>query len=381
MSAVSRRLKSRRIALAASARTLSRLLIIAAVVPLVSAAPASPDATGRTIGLAVTDTKIGIYETADGKEECPEGLQYGEVEQWKAMDRIAMQTKFGGNMGNRGPNGELSHMVPDKVVDPLPWREYKATKAIGINLDGTDDGHATAKTCKHEKFAGLEGGKVDNQMQRVLGCVTGFRKTGFNTDFISKDIESQPVTRVLIEISGVNDEKNDPSVDVTIYKGLDRIVRTTSGKAWVPYMSHRIDERFPQYISKTHGRIVDGVLITDPIPMSRMPVLYVHTAGERRLRDMVLRLKLGGDEPTGTMSGYEPVDTFFAMLRAQPGSGPGIYSPPSVWRALRRNADGYPDPKTKQCTAISTSYKVSTVRALIAHDIKTKGERIAMAQE
>jgi hypothetical protein len=367
MTAVSRRLQYRRAFLAAAA------------LPLVSASPVpSGNAAGGTIALVITDTKFALVQTADGKMECPDGLQHGELEQWKAQDYRAMQVRFGGNMANRGPNGELSNQVPEMISEPLPWRDYGGKTAFGVNLDGTADGHATAKTCKHEKFTSIEGDdiRVDNQMQRVLGCVQGFRKSGFNTDFISKEMETLPESRILLEITGVNDEKNDPSVEVTMYKGLDRIVRDASGK-WVSFMSHRIDKRFPHFTTRMHGRIENGVLITDPVALARMPVVQVNIPGERRLHEMVLRIKLDGDGAEGIMNGYEPLDTWWAMLRSHPGSDIGRYSPALVYKAAHRFADGFPDPKTKQCTAISTAYAVTATRALIARDTPENGRRIA----
>jgi hypothetical protein len=66
-------------------------------------------------------------------------------------------------------------------------------------------------------------------MARVLGCVQGWRKTGFMAEFYSKEVETSPINRHLIEISGVDDENNDADVLVTIYKGRDRLVRTAAG--------------------------------------------------------------------------------------------------------------------------------------------------------
>ena len=57
---------------------------------------------------------------------------------------------------------------------------------------------------------------------------------------------------------------------MTIYKGMDQLVQTADDK-FVPFLSQRIDVRFPKYTMKTQGKIVDGVLITDPIPDALLP--------------------------------------------------------------------------------------------------------------
>jgi hypothetical protein len=330
------------------------------------AASPQPSDASKTIGLVLTDWRYALYQTPK-MEECPEGLQSGEVAQFKAQnDPVGHLNKFGGTFALRGPNGENASYSPLAVEDVLPFKELKTTVGYGFNLDGTADGHATRKTVAHEKFTSPEGEQVDNQMARVVGCVQGWRKTGFMAEFYSKEVETSPVNRHLIEITGVSDESNDPDVEVTIYKGRDRLVRTASG-AFIPFMSHRIDERFPQYILKTHGKIVDGVLITDPIPFARLPLLQIELPNERHIHDLTLRLKLTGDGAEGLLGGYEELGSWWNNHSKGPGSDIGKYSPALIYKALHRYADGYPDPATGQPTAISVAYQVSAVRALVVH--------------
>jgi hypothetical protein len=339
-------------------------------VPLASAIAASPQPSdaSRTIGLVLTDWRYALYQTPK-MEECPDGLQSGEVAQFKAQnDPAGHLQKFGGTFATRGPNGENGSYSPLVVEDALPFNELKTKIGYGFNLDGTADGHATPKTAAHDKFTSPEGEQVDNQMARVVGCVQGWRKTGFMAEFYSKEVETSPVNRHLIEITGVDDERNDPEVEVTIYKGRDRLIRTASG-GFIPFMSHRIDERFPQYILKTRGRIVDGVLITDPIPLARFPMLQIELPDERRIRDFTLRLKLTPDGAEGLLGGYEELASWWNMHSKGPGSDIGKYSPGLLYKALHRYADAYPDPSTGQYTAISVAYQVSAVRALIVHSV------------
>jgi hypothetical protein len=347
----------------------SCLLCLPALAPLaVAGAPASVagQAVGRTIGLVLTDWRYALYQTP-GLEECPAGLQPSEVLQFKALpDPLGHLNKFGGTTQNRGPIGENANYSPLAVEDPLPFRELKTKVGYGFNLDGTADGHATPKTVAHEKFTSPEGEPVDNQMARVLGCVQGWRKTGFMAEFYSKEVETSPVNRHLIEITGVDDETNDPAVEVAIYKGRDRLVRAASGD-FIPLMSHRIDDRFPQFIYKTRGKIVAGVLITEPIPLARLPLLQIQIPEERRIRDLTLRLKLTATGAEGLLGGYEDLAAWWNNHSKSPGSDVGRYSPAALYRALHRYADGYPDPADGRATAISVAYQVSAVRALIVH--------------
>jgi hypothetical protein len=342
--------------------------LLTAGLALATAPAAFAQGRDGTIGLVVTDIRYALYQTADAKEECPEGLQAGEVPQFKAMANYREHMeRFGGTVQNRGPGGELSNYVPLAVEDPLPFRELRTTVGYGMNLDGTTDGRATANTVRHEKFTTPGGEKVDNQMARVLGCVMGWRKTGFMAEFYSNEVVTSPHNRFLIEISGVDDERNDPSVEVTFYKGIDRLLKTPDGSGFIPFMSHRIDPRATDFLLHTRGRIVDGVLTTEPIPNFRMTMRQVEILGERRMRDARFRIKLGPESAEGMMAGYEPLDTWWNIFSKCPGSDPGRYSPGGIYRAALRYADGYPDPKTGRATAISTAYQIKAVRALIVH--------------
>jgi hypothetical protein len=332
--------------------------------PSVSIAPA----TDKTIGLVVTDVHYALYETPNGKEECPAGLQAGEVEQFKAQqDWQAHLQKYGGSFENRGPNGEKGNLSPMSVQDPIPWRDLQTSHGFGVNLDGTADGHATDRTRQHEKFTNEAGEPVDNQMARVVGCILGFRNSGLSITFYRNEVVTKATNRMLIEISGVDDVNNDPAVEVTLYKGRDQLVRTAAGDGFIPYSSQRIDARFPQYTYKTHGRIVKGALITDPIPAIRLPVSFVANVGERRFRDFTLHLKLKGDGAAGLMAGYENVSTWWNLQSKSVTPELDHYSPAGMYRALHRYADGYPDAKTGEYTGISVAYELSATRALIVH--------------
>lgn len=332
----------------------------------------------KTIGLVLTGWRYALYETDYGKEECPDGLQPGERKQYQSMpDFEEHKTKVGGNFQTRGPNGETADNSPMVVQDAIPFREYKATKGFGLNLDGTDDGHATSRTCKHEKFTDPTGAKIDNQMQRVIGCVLGWRTGGQMAEYQADEFITRPSNRILLEISGVDDELNDPSVDVTIYKGIDRLVKAANDK-FVPYTPQRIDDRWAKYTMKTHGKIVDGVLITDPIPNARIPASQEANVDDRMMTDLTIRLKLTGDYGEGFVSGYEQWKTWYTTHAKKVVADVGLYSSAALYRALTRYADGALDSTSGQCTGISEAFKVTAVRATIIH--RPNKERVAQAQ-
>jgi hypothetical protein len=342
--------------------------ILWALMPHVSnAGGEAANTASRTIAFALTDWSYALVETADGKEECSLGLQAGEVAQFKAQPNYQEhREKFGGTFENRGPNGEKGNFSPTVVQDALPWSQLVTKRGFGANLDGTSDGHATPQSCKHEKFTSDSGEHVDNQMARVIGCIQGFRTSGLTGTFYRNEIPTFSINRHLIEITGVRSGTNDPDVQVSIYKGIDQLVRTT-GNGFVAYTSQRIDTRFPQFTIRTHGKIVDGVLITDPVPYARFPLRETANVGERRMHDLVLRLKLTSSGAEGMLAGYEDTAAWWNIKSK--GVTPELdkYSPAGMYRALQQYADGYPDPTTGQCTAISAAYNIKAIPVIIVH--------------
>lgn len=341
-----------------------------------AAAEAKAGHASHTIGLAVTDWRNALVLTPNA-EECSLGEQKGEPAQARAQEGyVDLLKRYGGSYDNRGPNGEMSQYNPYLVQDPLPFSELTTKTGYGFNLDGTSDGHATTKTCAHEKFTSPEGESVDYQLARVTGCVHGFRIPDGQPNFGSTEVVTSTINRRLIEITGVDDEMNDPDVEITIYKGRDAIVRTPVENKFVAYSSQRIDGRFPQYNGfKAHGKIVNGVLISEPFPVVLIAKgATTRDVSEYDLKDVRLRLKLTEDGAEGLLGGYESLATWWIPHSKGVTSGLSAYSSSSLYKAFMRYADGYPD-ATGQCTRISVTYRVRAVRALIVHNQKDQPQR------
>jgi hypothetical protein len=340
----------------------------------------------RTLGLALVASPFAMYETKDGKQECPEGLHHTNKENWKAqfpteeertafiVERVHLGQReaAGGNvptnyLNARGPQGQLVAYNPELFKD-LPLREVQSKVAYGLNLDGTLDGRATPNTCKHEKFASADGAPVaiDNQLYRLYGCGPGWRKGGAINERRATEVRTQVLNRVLFEISDLDDERNDPEVFVTTYKGIDRVELDSAGKP-VSGTQQRIDVRYTRYTARMKGKIVDGVLHTDPVDI-RMPLFQIQTKTERFMRDMRLQLKLTPTGAEGLLAGYENMKEWwlgYVSSYSQQSDSTAPWSPPAMYEAALRLADGYPDPQTGQCTAISSAWRVTMVRAEI----------------
>jgi hypothetical protein len=341
---------------------------------------ASAQQAGKTLGLTFDEWSYGLYEMPGGAE-CPAGLQISDLDMFRAQYKTeAEQNQALAKHGfylNRGPDGESDWLYPQLVTEPVAYREVQSKIAIGRNLDGTADGKGTGKTCPHEKFVDPQGHPgVDNQMYRVLGCHAGWKKGGFLSDFVHNLLRNEPYDRVLVEISNVHDLQNDPDVTVSFYKGRDQLIMDggPNGGKPVPWQTQRIDDRFPEYIQSTHGRIENGVLKTDPTNVRFAQLQVIRVPGEFRLLDMQLELRLTENGAEGVMVGYHDTDIWWKNYRKLGLGAPSVelQSGPGVYAALQRYADGRRDESTGKCTAISAAYQIHATSVLVVHNDQAK---------
>jgi hypothetical protein len=333
-----------------------------------------------TLGFVITTRNIAMNETRFA-DECPEGFNPGYDELWwrglSKQDRARL-TENGLKSRleryftaiRRGPNGEDVCMNPTVVKDP-PLLLAEGKQSYGMNLDGTVTGEATPKSCKHEKFAGLDGTPgVDNQLFRLLGCVYGFRSYGQYEANENENRKSNGNGMTLIEVTHVDDLRNDDDVTVTFYRSIDQYTLDAGGK-FVPFASYRIDapDGKPRYHSSLKGRIKNGVLTTDAGDVN-LPFYGNYTYMNQLLRDMRLRMEIAPDlaSAKGMQAGYYDVDQLmFYVQGLGPIASSAISNCPSIYVAAHQIADGYPDPKSGNCTAISAAFNFSAVSAFIVH--------------
>jgi hypothetical protein len=201
-----------------------------------------------TIAYVATDLHWAVWESQDGKTECPKGYNSGNREQFKELfpqdgqTRTLMETQL---------RREIDGWYPTTVPDMFPFYEAGGPTSYGMNLDG--------KVGPND-FTSPDGEKgVDNNLYRVLGCIRNYRPPegaiqGFDNDEVTKDVYN----RIIIEITGVDSLVNDNDVEVTMYRGRDPILLDATGKKAIPGGSQRIDTHWgAKYIQHMHGRIVN----------------------------------------------------------------------------------------------------------------------------
>ena len=123
-------------------------------------------------------------------------------------------------------------------------------------------------------------------------------------------------------------------------------------------------------IRHTTGAIVDGVLTTAPITEMVMPWQNLRVPSVHLFRDARFRLRLAPDGAEGTLGGYADVDTWYYQLIRNDSThhlSNGQISGISLYKALRRLADAYPDAESGANTAISMSLDVRMRQVHVLH--------------
>ena len=350
------------------------LVLAQAGVPVEAAAP-----PGKTLGFVITTWNIASYETRF-VDECPRGLNVGYDEYWwrgLSKEDRARYTDNGlksrleryFNAIRRGPNGEDVCMNPTAVKDP-PLLLVEGEKAYGMDLDGKD-GVAAGRSCPHREFTGVDGTPgVDNQLYRLLGCVYGFRSYGQVEANENENRKSNGKGMTLVEVTGVDDTRNDPEVTVNFYRAIDLYTLDGSGR-FLPHGSYRIDTHNgkPRYASSVRGKISNGVLITEPGDVN-LPFYGNYTYQNRLFRDLRIRMTLSsdGNSAEGLAAGYFGVkDLMFYVGSIGPIQSTTISNCPSIHVAAHEIADGHPDPKTGDCTTLSSAFVFKAVAAFVVH--------------
>ena len=314
-----------------------------------------------TISYALISLHWATFQTADGKQECPQGFNtQGPRETFKALYPQDKGQRW--TLTESHIKREIAGWYPETNKQPFPYLEAKGPTSYGLNLDG--------KVGPND-FTSPEGVKgIDNQLYRVLGCSNHYRGPDGQTDFFdSKAVVDERYNRNLIEITGVDSLVNDDDVKVTIYRGLDRLLTDATGNTIMPGGSQRLDtKRGARFVFHLKGRIKDGVLTTQPAKQMIIPWMNLGVPTFQLIRDMRFQLKLTPTGAEGLIAGYADVDIWYKQLIRNDSThhlSNGQISGISLYKALRRLADAYPDSKTGANTAISSALDVKMVQVYI----------------
>ncbi|MSR16066.1 MAG: hypothetical protein EXR86_16255 [Gammaproteobacteria bacterium] len=316
---------------------------------------------GRSIGYAFSEIIWGVYETKDAKEECPQGVvALGPREEYKLQfpddgtKRKVVDTQM---------VREADVWWPKAEPNQFPFREAGGKIGIGLDLDGK---------VKPTDFTSPEGRPgIDNQLFRAIGCVMNYRSPGSILNIEKTFFKNVAYDRLMIELTDVDSLVNDGDVTITTYRGLDTMPNDATGNNLQPGGTQRLDLIYGKsLIRKVKAKIVNGVLISEHVDLS------LPRAGSTTLewmRDARFEVKLAPEKAEGIIGGYADIESIYnARNRRWPihHLAYGQEAPGSVYRALRKLADGFPDPKTGEYTAISAALTVKLVQVRVLHHEK-----------
>tara|TARA_S200000501_G_scaffold346748_1_gene360472 strand:- start:2679 stop:3761 length:1083 start_codon:yes stop_codon:yes gene_type:complete len=321
----------------------------------------------RTISYVMTDLFWSVYQTEDAKQECPRGFNDGPREQFEKL----FPYHEGLSVQETQLAQEIETWHPTSESDGFEFYEVEGELAWGLNLDG----EVSSNDFTHPD--GTPG--IDNEVYRAVGCVIGFRgPDGVEFIFQDKAILDEEYNRMMIELTEVDSLDNDDTVVVNMYRGMDRLLTNATGQEVMAGGTQRIDYRWGEsLIRQFNARIVDGVLITEPMPEMVMPWQNLSVPSIHIFKDARFQLDLTSEGASGILAGYADVDSWYYQLIRNDSThhlSNGQISGISLYKALRRLADAHPDPETGENTAISTSLDVKMAQVYIVHPDSKAGE-------
>lgn len=355
------------------------------------------------MGFVLTEFAYAVGPDAD-EASCPQGMSRDVVDVFSESPEGQRRSgesdqDYSERLESTGQalsfNADGKHFCINPELAPIDEHArmlLSATaRADGINIDGAVSRSAADIRSGRHDFVGLDGTEgVDNQFWRAVGCTKSFQSDGQSNAF---GIEMQSgAWGVVVQLSDVDDLANDDHVEVGIYANADpmQVSPTREALDFATYAMEQ-DENFR---ASTTGRIINGVLTTEPVDVRFRRVVNAMYL-ERPLRSARIQATLSSEgELKGYMAGYTPVDDMydlqFGFRSGKNGDGtPASFERRSrsawgsarsggrtcegMWQSLNRLADGDQDRTTGRFTSISTQYRF-TARPAFLVDIATSSQ-------
>ena len=360
----------------------TRFLIAAAL--MLSASPVTAAPWVR--GFVVDNYEPAFYYggrsgTEERGSDCPKGtipiLDYKTVlkTSWRTqaeIDKITLPVSVGG-LGERVVSPAMTHRGfrrdIDTYVNPFTapdagMQQVTGKIAEGFNLDGkADTGGFTSPS-------GERG--IDNAFYRAWGCIMSYRGTPWHA-YLSERANDKMLDglyTMVIRVSGNADPMNDDNVTFEVAYSPDHVVKDPMG-AVVRDVSFRM-VKTEQY-TKLKARIHNGVLETEQADVRMPEFSWGETRrGEALFRHGRIRLTMNKNGGlSGLVGGYRDWREVYSRDTFNVPSGGATRetyyheNQIAMYYALKRNADGIPDPKTGRNTAISSAYRFTAKPAFV----------------
>lgn len=328
---------------------------------------------GRTVGYVLTTFSWALH-TTEKKTECPEGMNDGPRAQYK---QLFPEDGTKRNVVDTVLRREADVWFPSAEPEALKFKELVSRIGLGLNLDGKND---------PDDFESKDGEKgIDNQFYRAFGCVADVRPGGSIYTLQNDYMRKYNYARTLIELTDVDSLTNDDDVTVTTYRGLDSILTDATGASFLQLGTQRVDEKWgKKFVQRMRGKIVDGTLVTEPADVTLPYTFNYYPRQHYTVRGAVFKLDLTSERARGLFAGYLDIRSWYRATNGALSTYTqsfGDQSSPSLYRAMHRYADAYPDPATGRNTAISTAQEVMFTRVYIRHGNPAAAQTVARADQ
>lgn len=376
--------------------------VLSLTLPHPSLAAVNAETNSRSFGLVVAAFR---WAHNPGKDDCPAGLTDTRTENFlkslpAGQAALLRKPENEPELVFRSailPSGLDTGSSPAEALarrEGYPgFRPVRAMRSWGLDLDG-DRGKGGVKGVRpHPNFTGMDGEPgIDNELYRAFGCTKFYRWSAEAGESISDPFDTADLSgrdnnaikdgamTILIEVNGADDRRNDPEVEVRILSGRNPMAKDAQGRP-APFSSQTADPN-PAWHNRARGRIVDGILETEPFDL-RLKFREAACQTETVMRAARLRLTLlpdGGAK--GLLAGYSDLDAIYWPL---PGTyrlayeGGANHDGPAEYRTLHEYADAYPDPETGRYTAISSARAIVALPAFIFHEQSEESVRLSGA--
>jgi len=263
----------------------------------------------------------------------------------------------------RGYKKEIETYVNPWATDDPGQPQVTSRIGDGFNLDGK---------VKTADFVSPDGEKgIDNNLYRAWGCDAPWRGNGNATlDLRANDKMQEGLYTMVLRVSGNQDPMNDSDAVVEIGYSPDKIVKDARGGIAVDY-SYRILQS-GQY-TKLKAKIKNGVVETEQVEHLHSPRIawFYDQTGDTNFTKGKIKLNIATDglSGTGLIGGYRNWrELYTENTFAQDGGQQGIREHEDhvgLYFALRRNADGMYNEKTKKFDGISSVYRIKMSSAYV----------------
>jgi len=207
-----------------------------------------------------------------------------------------------------------------------------------------------------------------------MGCIRGYRPNEL-MDRLQQSNASikEGGYAILLEISGMDDPRNDDEVGVQLISA-NGPARTDAVGEIMQRVSVTAHENGRYHNTVARGRIVDGILTTEPVDL-HIKVKRQTMDNEYWYQEARIRAEIFEDGSIkGVLGGYHDIKNMYSVLNEHffgefPLGRSAAFNRgfmcSGIYRAMPRVADGHPDPESGECTSISFAINFEAVPAFV----------------